>query len=323
MPQHSYVISDGDGLTVLGNLNDAFAAIATGNSGTSAPPALYQGLVWMDTNTPSATEFTRYIYDGTDHISMGLVDVTSNYYRPTAGYGSASAPGFTFAGDTDTGIYRSGANAIGFSTGGAARLFIDASGNVNIVGTGTFQLDGIAVNATAAELNYNAGLRTASGRIWVGAASFPAGNPGAVNVHSAAGVPFSSYVASTATFVHHYFNNPNGAVGQITTNGVTTTYSTSSDYRLKEDVQPLEGSVDRIKQMNPCSYNWKWDGSPARGFLAHEMQVIVPQAVTGEKDAVDGEGKPVMQGIDHGYLMPDVVAALKELVSRVEALEVA
>jgi hypothetical protein len=104
-------------------------------------------------------------------------------------------------------------------------------------------------------------------------------------------------------------------VGNISVTTTATAYNTSSDYRLKEDVQPMVGSVDRLMALKPVNFAWKVDGSRVDGFLAHEAQEVVPQAVTGEKDGEE------MQAIDHSKLVPLLTAALQEALTKIEALE--
>jgi hypothetical protein len=118
-----------------------------------------------------------------------------------------------------------------------------------------------------------------------------------------------------------YFNYNTSNVGTITTDGSNTTYATSSDYRLKEDAQPVEAPINRLKQLKPINFKWKVNGSRCDGFLAHEAQEIVPDAVTGSKDDLDKEGKPIYQGIDQSKLVPLLTAALQEAVAKIEALE--
>ena len=117
------------------------------------------------------------------------------------------------------------------------------------------------------------------------------------------------------------FQNGNGQIGRIQVSGTTTSYITSSDYRLKENVVPMSGSIDRLKQLNPSTWSWKTDGSHGEGFLAHEAQAVVPEAVGGEHNEVDVEGNPVYQGIDQSKLVPLLTAALQEAIQRIEALE--
>ena len=110
-------------------------------------------------------------------------------------------------------------------------------------------------------------------------------------------------------------------VGTISTNGTITGYNTSSDYRLKDDIQPVTGASERLMALNPVNFAWLADGSRTDGFIAHEVQEVVPQAVTGEKDAVDEDGNPEYQGIDQSKLVPLLTAALQEAFQRIEALE--
>ena len=108
--------------------------------------------------------------------------------------------------------------------------------------------------------------------------------------------------------------------GTISTNGSSVSYNTSSDYRLKEDWQPMTGATARVKALKPVNFAWKVSGSRVDGFLAHEAQEVVPEAVYGEKDAVDAEGKPEYQGIDQSKLVPLLTAALQEALTKIDSL---
>ena len=110
--------------------------------------------------------------------------------------------------------------------------------------------------------------------------------------------------------------------GKIATNGSSTSYITSSDYRLKENVVPLIGAINRINKFKVHRFNFIGiSDSTVDGFLAHEAQTVVPEAVTGTKDEVDDDGKAVMQGIDQAKLVPLLTAALQEAIGRIETLE--
>jgi len=168
-----------------------------------------------------------------------------------------------------------------------------------------------------------------------------------------------SNASTTSNLVRHYFFNPNGVVGSISTNGSNTTYATSSDYRLKENIAPMTGALAKVAQLKPCTYTWKADGEQSQGFIAHELQEVVPQAVSGSKDGtedigntVDADGnivsnnvtkptnlqegwtwektgtKPVYQGVDTSFLVATLTAAIQEqqtiindLKARIETLE--
>ena len=112
-------------------------------------------------------------------------------------------------------------------------------------------------------------------------------------------------------------------VGRITSDGSTTNYATSSDYRLKENVTYDFDATTRLKQLKPARFNWIADESNTTvdGFIAHEVSSIVPEAVNGEKDAVDADGNIDPQGIDQSKLVPLLVKTIQELEARITALE--
>lgn len=110
------------------------------------------------------------------------------------------------------------------------------------------------------------------------------------------------------------------AVGSITSAGTTTAYNTSSDYRLKENVQPMQNALAKVTALKPCTYTWKSDGSAGEGFIAHELAEVVPDAVTGEKDAVNEDGSIKPQGIDTSFLVATLTAAIQELKAEVDQL---
>jgi hypothetical protein len=146
---------------------------------------------------------------------------------------------------------------------------------------------------------------------------------------------------STNGSVASFRNTSNVNVGEIVTGASATTYATSSDYRLKENVAPMQNALATVAQLKPCTYTWKADGSAGQGFIAHELQEVVPDCVTGEKDAVekvddlDAEGKkigtkevPRYQGVDTSFLVATLVSAIQEqqaliqdLTARLEAVE--
>jgi len=110
--------------------------------------------------------------------------------------------------------------------------------------------------------------------------------------------------------------------GSISTNGSSTSYNTSSDYRLKENIAPVTGALSRLQQLKPSRFNFvSTPDLTVDGFIAHEVQDVVPEAITGAKDAVDDDGNPVYQGIDQAKLVPLLTAALQEAIAKIETLE--
>ena len=147
------------------------------------------------------------------------------------------------------------------------------------------------------------------------------------------------------------FQKEGVSVGTISVTASATAYNTSSDYRLKENITPVQGAADIVKAMQPVTYTFKSDGSWHDGFLAHELQELHPRAVVGEKDAMkdeeyevtpaveatyDDEGVeltpavpavmgtrsvPDYQGVDYSKLTPILTAALQEALNKIDALE--
>jgi hypothetical protein len=177
-----------------------------------------------------------------------------------------------------------------------------------------------------------------------------------LNIQSTSSNNCQLYLKVTDTSVTRsmiiFGNTTNNSVGDITTNGSSTAYNTSSDYRLKTDAQPMVGASDRVLALKPVNFEWISTGTRVDGFLAHEAQAVVPECVTGTKDAMrdeeyeitaaveatyDEDGNeltaaveavmgtrsvPDYQGIDQSKLVPLLTAALQEALTEISALKV-
>jgi hypothetical protein len=195
------------------------------------------------------------------------------------------------------GITNNASNYLAFSTTNEA-MRIDSSGNL-LVGTGSV---------------IQTGMLSVAGAI----CSQTAGAGFSANLTTSSGDQFYFRTNSGANLAG-YINCPTAS---------TTSYLSISDYRLKENVLPMTGALAKIAQLNPCTYTWKADGLQGQGFIAHELQAVVPDCVAGEKDAVDAEGKPKYQGVDTSFLVATLTAAIQEqqaliadLTTRLTALE--
>jgi len=226
---------------------------------------------------------------GTSSPSVPLEVYHATNSRILASTSNTGASQFCFGDDADDYVgriyYDHNGNTMRFHANGSECMRIDSSGNVIFGSTGS----------TSAPSMYFA-------------------------PDSAGGV-FVKTTDSTNARNAFTFNNPNGLVGFIETSGSSTSYSTSSDYRLKTDAQPMTGASARVQALNPVNFEWIADGTRVDGFLAHEAQAVVPEAVTGTKDAVDADGNPEYQGIDQSKLVPLLTAALQEALTKIDALE--
>ena len=125
---------------------------------------------------------------------------------------------------------------------------------------------------------------------------------------------------STSTRTLCDFGNTNGTIGTIQVSGTSTSFNTSSDYRLKNTIAPMTGALAKVAQLKPVTYKWNVDGSDGQGFIAHELAEVVPDCVSGAKDAVDADGKPVHQGIDVSFLVATLTAAIQEQQALIQSL---
>ena len=106
--------------------------------------------------------------------------------------------------------------------------------------------------------------------------------------------------------------NTSTNVGSINITSSATSYSTSSDYRLKENITPISGALTKVAQLKPVNFKWKADNSDGQGFIAHELAEVCPDAVVGTKDELDKDGNPKYQSIDTSFLVATLTAALQE-----------
>jgi hypothetical protein len=197
---------------------------------------------------------------------------------------------------------------------GTIELYNNSSGNTTINNTG------FSVDLQTASLSR---LRiTNGGDVVIGTPT--AGGTGGWTFYPTGSVA-SPYVAinktQTGSTRAFDFLVSGTSAGSINWTSTATSYLTSSDYRLKKNIQPMTNALEKIFNLKPVTYKWKTNDSDGQGFIAHELQEVFPEAVSGNKDEVDENDKPRYQGIDTSFLIATLVKAIQELKEELELLK--
>jgi hypothetical protein len=278
--------------------------------------------------TTSPTSYSGFTTLSLNNASQGgVLDFLTNNARQASIYSTAS----------EFGIYGNTAIPMIFSTNTAERMRITSGGQL-LVGTTT--------GTTLSSVAWNTTLSSSSGN------NFAVINTDTGGATTAA-MQSSNWTGGGANIINFYNGSGNvaGTISVPTNSSTTTTvsYNTSSDYRMKENIAPMTGALSKVTQLKPVTYTWKANGYSGQGFIAHELAEVVPECVTGEKDAMrtekyeispaieatyDEEGNeltpaveavmgerevPDYQGIDTSFLVATLTAAIQELKATVDA----
>ena len=228
---------------------------------------------------------------------------------------------------TDDGGYGKIVDIYG-STGGALYLHTSTATNYAFLGkynASTQLADSGSAGLTFATASGSTPIERmridSSGYLIVGGTSQIGQISGYFNGAAVSGIGLQTSRASTGSNFMVFNNNAGNIAGFIQHNGTTTVnYSTSSDYRLKENIAPMTGALAKVAQLKPVTYTWKnTDGEQGEGFIAHELAEICPLAVSGEKDAINENGSIKAQGIDSSKLVAILTAAIQELKAELDA----
>ena len=305
--------------TVSGNADELIIGTTSGDngltifSGTGSTGNIY----FADTSTSASgnrmgtitydhsTNYMRFSTNGNQERMR--IDINGK-----VGIGTTSPDGLLHIEGASTGTEAYGR----FSTG-------SANGDQNLYIQSSSSRDHMALQVkTGAGVNDDLSLNPSGGNVGIGTTS-----PSAkleIETATTSETPltidaaFSTTVIPIASFVMSGTER-----GSIKASASGTQFNTSSDYRLKENVTAITDGITRLKTLKPYRFNFKADASTTvDGFFAHEV-TAVPEAITGTKDEVDADNKPIYQGIDQSKLVPLLVAAVQELIGKVEALEAA
>tara|TARA_B110000879_G_scaffold212143_1_gene307126 strand:+ start:1342 stop:2652 length:1311 start_codon:yes stop_codon:yes gene_type:complete len=251
-----------------------------GNVGIGGTPSAWSGTARVLEFDGQATDYIGFNSATSGYIYQNAYyDGTNNVYKNTGlatAYGQAAGVHSWFGAASGT----AGATATL-----AERMRIDASGNVLV---GTTAVDPIDVAA--------AGMT-----FWDTGSTLRLFSPGA-------SLALGKNSAGDAAQFYYHNGTSAAKVGSISVTGSATAYNTSSDYRLKENITPIQGASDIVKQMRPSTYTFKSDGSWHDGFLAHELQELHPRAVLGSKDGMMDEEYEVTPAVYEDIIIPAVEA---------------
>ena len=271
-----------------GNANTLFVNGGGDRVGIGADPD--QGLLHVKTADTSATA-------GTDSDELVLENSAAGGLTILSGTTANGKIAFGDSGDAGIGaiIYEHDGNNLRFHANGSERMRLISNGTVLVGTTTTLDMD-----------DTNNGIKFDGANDLVQLSR---------NNNAAFAIQRTGNDGRVAQFYRETTER-----GYIEVDGSSTTYATSSDYRLKENIVDLDNGITRLKQLKPRRFNFIGQGDTRDGFVAHEV-TAVPEAVSGTKDEVDADNKPVYQGIDLAKIVPLLTKSLQEAVTKIEALE--
>jgi hypothetical protein len=308
--------TSGQALLSGGSGAPTFGTLGTGAGGTGLTSFTANGVVYAS-STSALTTGSALVFDGTN-LGVGVTPSAWGGVNGGVIQGYSYSLGMAAGGGTDTtslatNAYYNGSNWIYRSSSSSCRY--DQWTNLHRWYTASSGTQGNAIT-------YTETMRLdGSGNLLVGRTTNLSVTPRLAIENANYGVGINTTNGGTNEAMRFY--NAGTAVGTISTDGSSTAYNTSSDYRLKNNSQPLTGSGAFIDALQPKTWEWTADGSRGVGFIAHEVQAVSPKTVVGEKDAVDEDGNPVMQAMSYSSpeFIANIIAELQSLRARVAELE--
>lgn len=330
-------------------LSPAITAYATGQTFRWIANATVTGAATINVNSVGAKTLQRQgtalignefktgdivemVYDGTQFQIINIasapiyVDRTNN----RVGIGTTAPTSALQVSGTIDNIPDAAGVHVGITTGYACVELCEATGGIIDFTTPGVDVKGRIIyvhsdNSMQFSTNGSEKVRiTSSGQYLIGKTSAVTSGTGSYFDPSVAGYP--AILVNCKTWSGNLLalqNHHNGTyVGGINYSDTATSFPTSSDYRLKENIVDIDDALGRVAQLKPCRFNFiiKPDET-IDGFIAHEVQAVVPNAVEGEKDAVNPDGSIKIQSVDLSKIVPLLTAAIQELNAKVESLE--
>ena len=314
----------GIGTTSIGTQSNLYLGASSSNEGGQITLQKATGgtlAAHIDAYTSGGTDFMR-VLSGTDTATTAAPFVF-NLTSTRLGIGTTSPSTklhvHATSGDglvriTGDNIINSGGTIKGFNNGLAFNVAPSGGGSeieaIRIQGNGNV---GIGLTTVTDKLDVTTSASQYTGSFIYGGTS---GSYGALRCTLSA--------SNSPSFIDFFRSSYSTTVpvGAIVTGGTNVLYQSYSDYRLKENVSDLTGALDRVNNLQPKTFNYiNAPETTNEGFIAHELQEVVPQAVSGEKDGTNEDGNPKYQGVDNAHIVPLLVGAIKELKAEIETLK--
>ena len=296
----------------------------------------YQALYGNTTGSGNIAFGTQALFGnttGTQNTALGhyaglSITTSSNL----TAVGNQSLYNATGGANTAVGQYSGNGVTTGTSNAffGQASGYLITTGSYNtVIGSYSGNQGGLDIRTASNYIVLSDGAGNPRG-VFDGSGNFQVGQNGQAGLQNLNG--FSLDLAALSIVVNHasgtgsgttyqYFGYAGSGIGSISQVGTTAVlYNTTSDYRLKTNVAPIQNALNTVEALNPVSFTWV-DGRKDDGFIAHEIQAVIPNCVTGEKDAVNEDGTPKYQQMDNSGVIPFLVKAIQELNAKVTALE--
>jgi len=317
--QAGYSNTTGSSNSIVGSSNTFYYNTTGSNNTAFGDSALY--------NNTTASNNTAVGYQAGYNNQTGGVNT---FLGRLAGYVSSNSSGNVFLGASAgyTANSNSGANDNNTFVGYASGYYVTTGTKNTILGGYNGNQSGLDIRTASNYIVLSDGDGNPRG-IFDGSGDFLVNTTG-INASNLSGFVVRAYAGGIYTENGHNTSASSGdsytifryngsQIGSITQTGTTAVlYNTTSDYRLKNDVTPIQNALSTINELNPISFTWV-DGRKDDGFLAHELQAVIPNCVTGEKDAVNEDGSPKYQQMDNSGVIPFLVKAIQELKAEFDA----
>ena len=302
----------------IGLTTHVSGTLPTANGGTNLTSFTSGGVVYAS-STSALTTGSSLVFDGTN-LGVGTASPTTPLQ--IQGAAATNVNSIFCTGSTTAYNFWTISN-----TSGNARIGVDSSSG-GALATGSSAYSTVIGSPNATPLHFisngivQATIESSQGNLFVNQTSQNGAGKTEISFDRDTnwGMQLRNTTGTTAAATYISFKYVNTTTGSIESTGTVTTYNTVSDYRLKNTVVPMTGALEKVALLKPCTYKWNSDNSDGQGFIAHELQAVVPDCVTGTKDELDADGNAKYQSLDTSFLIATLTAAIQEQQALIKTL---